>query len=83
MIDSWRATMDIENLKIKFDNIWHLLNERQRRIYAANEAMSLGHGGITLVSSICGLSRVTITKGIDELGDTSLDSNLIRHPGTG
>jgi transposase len=75
--------MDIDIIKEKFDNIWHLLNERQRRIFAASEAKALGHGGITLVSDICGLSRVTITKGIAELKDRTLDSDLIRHPGAG
>ena len=35
---------------------------------AASEAALLGYGGVTLVSQACGLSRVTITKGIRELG---------------
>ncbi|MCL2135195.1 MAG: ISAzo13 family transposase, partial [Candidatus Bathyarchaeota archaeon] len=41
-----------------------LLNERQRRLYLANEAKTIGHGGITQVSKISGISRVTITNGL-------------------
>ena len=29
-----------------------ILNERQRRLYAAEKAMCLGHGGITLVAQV-------------------------------
>jgi hypothetical protein len=44
-----------------------LLDERQKRLYLANEAMSYGRGGISLVSRISGMSRTTITKAVDEL----------------
>jgi hypothetical protein len=44
-----------------------LLNERLWRQFLANEAISYGHGGITLVSKISGASRTTITTGINEL----------------
>jgi len=43
------------------------LNERQRRLWAASEAISLGRGGITRVSKATGLSRTTITQGINDL----------------
>jgi transposase len=43
------------------------LNERQRRLWAASEAKSLGYGGISLVSRATGISRPTIHKGIKEL----------------
>jgi transposase len=75
--------MDIDALRGKFSNMWPLLNERQRRHYAASEALALGHGGITLVSDICGLSRVTITKGINELGDKNFFDGRLRMPGAG
>ena len=51
-----------------------LLDERQRRLYLANEAVSYGRGGISLVSRISGMSRTTITKAVDELNcDTKID----------
>jgi transposase len=44
-----------------------LLNERQRRLFLASEARAIGHGGISQVSKLSGVSRVTITQGIKEL----------------
>ena len=32
-------------LRQKFASVWGLLDERTRRLMAANEAMSLGYGG--------------------------------------
>jgi hypothetical protein len=43
-----------------------LLDERQWRLYLANEAMSAGYGGVSKVSRITEVSRTTITKGIEE-----------------
>lgn len=50
---------------------------------AATEAMEIGYGGITFVSQACGLSRVTITKGIDELSKPALSEDRVRRPGGG
>ena len=44
-----------------------MLNERTRRLMAANEAITLGRGGIALVRLACGLSRKSICKGIHEI----------------
>ena len=50
---------------------------------AAAEAVQLGRGGVSLVSRASGLSRVTITKGIRELGEDSIPTNRIRREGAG
>jgi hypothetical protein len=50
---------------------------------AATEALRLGYGGVSRVSRICGLSRVTITRGIAELDDRPLEAGRIRRPGAG
>ena len=50
---------------------------------AANEARQLGYGGVSTVSRACGLSRVTIIKGVRELGDPPLAAGRIRRPGGG
>jgi hypothetical protein len=50
---------------------------------AASEAVELGHGGVSLVSRACGLSRVTITKGINELSAPALAADRIRRLGGG
>ena len=48
-------------------NMLPLLDERQRRLYLANEARAIGYGGISQVSRISGISRVTITQGMAEI----------------
>ena len=50
---------------------------------AANEALHDGYGGISRISRACGLSRVTITKGIRELGENPIAVGRIRRPGAG
>lgn len=57
----------------KFQRISSALNERTRRLWVATEAMELGHGGITAVSAATGIARDTITRGIKELQETSLN----------
>ena len=73
----------IEQIREKLMRIWPHLNERSRRMLAASEAVELGYGGVSLVSRACGLSRVTITKGIDELDAAPLAENRIRRAGGG
>ena len=48
-------------------NTLPLLNERQKRLYLANEAKAIGRGGISQVSKVSGVSRVTITEGMKEI----------------
>jgi transposase len=43
------------------------LNEKQKRLFLATEANALGYGGVSQVSKISGVSRVTITQGLREL----------------
>ncbi len=50
---------------------------------AANEALLEGYGGITRISRVCGLSRVTITKGVHDLDEKPIASGRIRRPGAG
>jgi hypothetical protein len=50
---------------------------------AANEARDFGRGGVSLVSRACGLSRVTITKGLRELGEPPLAAGRVRRAGGG
>ena len=61
------------------------LNEAQARWFVAREAIILGHGGVTKMSELTGLSRPTIIKGIGELksGKKLNTSQRIRKPGGG
>jgi hypothetical protein len=43
------------------------LSEKDRRHYAAVEALKLGHGGISYISDLFGISIRTIERGLDEL----------------
>jgi hypothetical protein len=58
---------DISGAKIRIATMLPMLDERQRRIFLATEARTLGYGGISQVSAISGVSRVTITHGMKEL----------------
>jgi hypothetical protein len=59
-----------------------LLNERQKRLYLANEAVSYGRGGVSPVSRISGMSRTTITKALGELDNGyTIDGNIRRSGG--
>ncbi len=59
--------MTLEALRVKFDLLRPLMTERLRRQWAACEARTLGHGGVTLVAEATGLSRTTLSTGLREL----------------
>ena len=46
---------------------YNTLNERDRRRYAAIEAVKLGHGGIAFISQLLNCDPKTISRGIAEL----------------
>src|ERR1017187_10122555 len=68
----------------KFSAVGPLLDERTRRIMAANEAIGLGYGGVSVVPRACGLSRKAIDKGVREIqeGDCPGEGH-IRRAGAG
>src|ERR1019366_7957197 len=74
----------LTELRQKFRAVWPHFDERMRRIMAANEASSLGYGGISVVHRACGLSRKAIAKGISELQEEALLSKgRVRRSGAG
>jgi transposase len=75
--------MAIENLEDKINKILPILNEKQRRLYVASEAVLLGPSGVSIISGISGMSRTTITKGIEELDEAHIDDVRIRKIGAG
>ncbi len=70
-------------IRDRFAHLWPHLDERARRMLAANEARPLGYGGVTTVSHACGLSRVTITKALHELDAPPLAPGRVHPPGAG
>ena len=75
----------ISKLKIKLSGIFVFLNEKQRRLLAASEALALGHGGIKIISDITGMDQKTIRRGIQDLTtkDKNININQIRSHGGG
>ena len=67
----------------KFSWCWPHLNERQRRLVVAAEARALGPGGITLAAKASGLSRPTVTKGLQELEEAPRTGDRVRRAGGG
>lgn len=78
-----RMSNEVLLLRQKFSEVWSLLDERSRRLMVANEARSLGYGGVSRMHRACGLSRKAIAKGIQEIADGNLLSGRIRRPGAG
>jgi hypothetical protein len=62
------------------------MNEYQARLLVAERAVQLGRGGVSRLSRLTGMSRVTITQGLKELRGSKLRSpteGRIRQPGGG
>src|SRR5713101_6834008 len=73
-----------EEIKQRYVRIAGDLTERTRRLFAANEALSLGWGGISAVSRATGLSRPVISQGIKELQQgAKVGEGRIRRKGGG
>ncbi len=71
-----------KHLRLQLSELLPLLNERQRRVLAASEAKSYGKGGVTVVARITGMSRQTIYRGLEELGNFD-DPDRVRCSGGG
>ncbi|HEX9441098.1 MAG TPA: ISAzo13 family transposase [Roseiflexaceae bacterium] len=76
--------IDIAAIKARFERLAPYLDERARRLFVANEALSAGWGGITAVSEATGVARSTIGRGLAELrSDTVQLAGRVRRPGGG
>ena len=74
------------SVALKFERIRSHLNEAALRLWAANEAVSLGYGGVSTVSRATGISRTTIHAGVAELAQPStspLEEGRSRRSGGG
>ena len=56
-----------KEIRARYNNLEWALDEKLRRLFAANEAKVYGHGGITLVQKATGVARNSIKQGIKEL----------------
>ena len=71
-------------LEQQMQRYYQSLSEKDRRRYAAIEALKLGHGGISHISKLFGCHPKPIRRGIAELQDEQvLNEQRIRQPGGG
>jgi hypothetical protein len=57
----------------KFETIAPILDEAQRRIWAATEALAIGYGGIAIVHRATGMARSTIKRGLEAIESGQYD----------
>ena len=72
-----------EELSVKYAGIFPLLDERQRRVVTAADAISLGRGGASKVARASGLSRTTVHSGMTELRTQGAPVARVRKCGGG
>lgn len=71
---------DMKRTMIAF---YETLSEKDRRRYAAIEAMKLGYGGQKYICDILGCNPDTVKSGVEELTNGLLTEDRIRRPGGG
>ena len=55
--------IDTDAIKARFEALEPVLDERERRLFAASEARAAGHGGVIAVSRATGIARVALHTG--------------------
>jgi hypothetical protein len=66
------------DVEVQMRNLFHSLNEKDRRRYAAIEATKLGHGGISYIAGLFGCHPDTITQGKRDLQNLPRDESGTR-----
>jgi len=78
------GVIDESAIRLRFDALAPVLDERGRRRFAAAEATSAGHGGVVAVMRATGIARSTIGRGLAELrADETPGAERVRRPGGG
>ena len=75
-----RYTNEIAATMKKF---YKTLSEKDRRRYAAIEALKLGNGGQQYICEILGCDPDTVKKGAEELQEDIVADERVRNPGGG
>ena len=75
--------VDPDGLRERFVMLSPLLDERQRRLFAATEAHAAGYGGIAAVSRATGVAASTIGRGLKDLASTEPTQGRLRRSGGG
>jgi hypothetical protein len=83
VVDASRLEVSPDEMKAAIILFYSLLDEQQRRLYAALESMKLGHGGDSVLAEFLGLDPHTIARGRQQLLDQDVEVGRIRQPGAG
>jgi hypothetical protein len=77
--------IDVAAIKLRYEALSPMLDERSRRRFAAAEALAAGRGGIAAVCAATGIARSTIGYGLQELRGQAPDSAVggVRRKGAG
>jgi hypothetical protein len=76
--------INLDDIRSRWQLAAPFLDERGRRLFAANEALALGFGGVTATALATGIARSTINRGIGELQSARNDiDRRVRRPGAG
>jgi transposase len=76
--------IDVETIRCRFELLTPYLDEKTRRLMVGAEAQAIGFGGISIVARATGMSRDTISRGVEELeAPAALPASGVRRPGGG
>lgn len=75
--------IDRDAIRLRWEAFASKADERTRRLWAASEVRAAGWGGLAAVSSITGLARSTIERGLKDLDTAQLPKGRIRREGGG
>jgi Rhodopirellula transposase DDE domain len=81
--DSSVVMIDPDPIRQRWEAFGSKLNERDRRLFAAAEVRTAGHGGLVAISEITGLARSTIGRGLRDLDAPALENGRARRDGGG
>ncbi|MHB1783975.1 MAG: ISAzo13 family transposase [Acidimicrobiales bacterium] len=74
----------LADIRWRYEALSPVLDERGRRRFAAAEASTYGHGGVSAVARVTGMARSTIARGVDEIEQKpEVEPTRIRKPGGG
>ena len=82
-IESKRKEELIKDVKERYDRISGSMNELSKRLWAGNECISIGHGGIDIVSKATGMARNTVVNGRNEVNAGRKSNGRVREKGAG
>ena len=75
--------IDEKPIRIRFNAVGSTLDERGRRLHAAAEAVSAGHGGVAAVARATKVARSTIGRGLKDLREPASLTGRVRRHGAG